>query len=55
MNEARRRGTLWLSFGPPNVPRIVVFIDGLRRSGTIQDVKRVRRELALGTSVEATF
>lgn len=54
-NEARRRGTLWLAFGPSALPRVVLFVEGLRRSGTIQDVKSTRRELAIGTSVQAMF
>jgi hypothetical protein len=55
VNEARRRATLWLAFGPSAFPRVVLFVDGLRRSGTIQDVKTIRHEVAIGTSVQAMF
>jgi hypothetical protein len=34
---------------------VVLFVDGLRRSGTIQDVKTIRHEVAIGTSIQAMF
>jgi hypothetical protein len=55
VHEARRRGTLWLAFGPPSFPRVVLFVDGLRRSGTVNEAKSVRRELAIGASLQAVF
>jgi hypothetical protein len=52
-SETRRRGSLWLSVG--SFPRATFFIDGRRRTGTIDDVSSTRTEVSLGTRLDTVF
>ena len=54
-HETRRRGTLWLSIGPSAFPRVTFFADGRQRTGTVADASNTRSEIALGTSMDATY